>query len=124
MLPSTSPDQDPVKTAAVSDGDFHERQRVSGTGIGGKRRPDRIVQVILVFGHVGHLNEFRELLELRDRHPSDDHPSALRLEQYLDTWYRGETREKLMKLATFDSRDAAMWPEFDKFHASLNTSLA
>lgn len=46
------------------------------------------------------------------------------LEQYLDTWYRGETREKLMKLAVFDGRDAAQWPEFDKFYATLGTPLS
>jgi hypothetical protein len=46
------------------------------------------------------------------------------LEQYLDTWYRGETRERLMKLAVFDSRDAGQWPEFDKFHGALGTTLS
>lgn len=47
-----------------------------------------------------------------------------KLESYLDAWYRGETKEKLMKLASFDSRDAAAWPEFERFYASLYTQLS
>lgn len=46
-----------------------------------------------------------------------------KIEDYLDLHYRGESKIALMKLADFDGRDAAKWPEFDKFYASLNTRL-
>ncbi len=83
-----------------------------------------IDRVAGVGGVTPHISVDADYLEPWEVYARDKLLKTEALEQYLDTWYRGETREKLMKLATFDSRDAAMWPEFDKFHASLNTSLA
>jgi hypothetical protein len=82
-----------------------------------------IDRVAGVGGVTPHINVDADYLEPWEVYARDKLLKAEGLEQYLDTWYRGETRERLMKLATFDSRDAAMWPEFDKFHVSLNTRL-
>jgi carboxyl-terminal processing protease len=82
---------------------------------------DRVAGVGGVSPHVKAEAEYLEPWEVYAR----DHVlKSDTFEQYLDTWYRGETKEKLMKLAVFDARDAAQWPEFDKFYATLGTQLS
>lgn len=47
-----------------------------------------------------------------------------KLEEYLDRHYAGAKKAELMKLASFDALDSAMWPEFDRLYSELNTQLA
>ncbi|CAG0958236.1 partial putative CtpA-like serine protease, partial [Anaerolineae bacterium] len=83
-----------------------------------------IDRVAGVGGVTPHITSEAEYLEAWEVYARDRLLKLDSLEQYLDTWYRGETKEKLMKLAVFDARDAALWPEFDKFYASLSTPLS
>lgn len=83
-----------------------------------------IDRVAGVGGVTPHLNVEADYLEPWEVYARDKLLKTEALDQYLDSWYRGETREKLMKLAVFDSRDSAQWPEFDKLYDSLKTPLA
>ena len=47
-----------------------------------------------------------------------------KLEEYLDRQYAGAKKAELMKLASFDALDSAMWPEFDRLYSELSTQLA
>lgn len=47
-----------------------------------------------------------------------------KLEDYLDRQYAGAKKAELMKLASFDALDPALWPEFDRLYSELNTQLA
>lgn len=47
-----------------------------------------------------------------------------KLEEYLDRHYAGAKKAELMKLASFDALDPALWPEFDRLYSELDTQLA
>lgn len=83
-----------------------------------------IDRVAGVGGVTPHIVAEAEYLEPWEVYARDKLLKTDVLEQYLDTWYRGDTRERLMKLALFDGRDASLWPEFDRFYGSLNTLLS
>lgn len=77
-----------------------------------------------VGGVTPHLNVEAEYLEGWQVYAREKLLKSKKLEEYLDTWYRGDSKEKLMRLASFDGRDAKAWPEFENFYLSLGTQLS
>ncbi|MCA8916379.1 MAG: S41 family peptidase [Planctomycetes bacterium] len=75
-------------------------------------------------GVTPHINMDRDLLEAWEVYAIDKLRDSNKLQDYLDEHYKGVAKAEFMKLATFDALNTAVWPDFDKLYASLNTPLA
>jgi hypothetical protein len=71
-----------------------------------------------------HIQIDLELLEASQVYAIDALRKSGKLDAYLDQHYSGVNKATMMKLASFDALDPAMWPEFDKFYSGLGTNLA
>jgi carboxyl-terminal processing protease len=70
-----------------------------------------------------HIQMDQELLQPWEVYAIDALRDSGKLDAYLDQHYVGVKKAEMMRLASFDALDTALWPEFDKFYAGLETQL-